>query len=105
MDNYIMIEGRKIEISEDTAKNIKETFIKVSPIEEFVNFMSDGGYAEYVLEGSYIDGENMFIKIPPANASWCFDVFDAAKEYYGKTSNYPTGCPTKSGYLTIRIKS
>ena len=83
MKNYMMIDGKKINISDETVKELREAYLADS-VTQYIN----------KLDGEQVYGEcssriivkrvsrDTFIKLPlpNANAEWSFSVWEQAKK-------------------------
>lgn len=118
MKNYIMIEGKKIALSDSTVEEFKKNFSLDPSIDEFVgifdlkkptywdinlNILDNGIYKPYIV---HIDKNIiMYIKLPNANNEWVYTLMDTCKEFckrYIRYMDFTEGI-AKAGYISIYL--
>ena len=96
MKNYICIEGERIQLSQESAQNIKESLQKPKDrIDEIIAGLPDDDFVFISKPKSricreFIDRqEYVKIPLPNSNPEWTFWAFDCVKQF---VKEYGTGC-------------
>ncbi len=109
MKNYMMIDGKKIELSQETVDSFKAVIKCDSEVEEFISLMprEELGYMkrnpEYFMP--FLATNTLYVKYPPHNAAWSLAIMKAAEEFCkGGVNRYPVfDGYSRDKHLTIRL--
>lgn len=112
MSNYIMIDNKKINISEETVKELKEKLGLGGVVEEMEELLlrDSGGFYEYMNEHNAMkkivkkEGDVLWVYVPDSNTKWFFKGVDAIKAFCSKDPNnrWPEGTMLKTNYLAVK---
>jgi hypothetical protein len=101
MSNYMMINGSRIPLSEETAKELEKQFGKNSIRKYLGNTWLGkeilGTFSPKIYMTSENDGKRLtvFLPLPNSNPDWTFSAWDSAKEIFHK-------CKKLGGNVQIR---
>jgi len=99
MENYLMLDGKRIELSDETVANLKEKFAPKDLWARYQSYLDKYPKIEYETFGNGQSqpqkatvGANLAIKIylPPGNGDWFFSAVKWAKDFI---AHHKTGYP------------
>ena len=93
MDNYICINGEKIELSQETADNLKTKFspsiAQKHGLEKYDGKMLEWGSSDSKVQFKHLDSHDYaLIPLPSANDDWTYEAWDLAQRIAKKSDKF-----------------
>jgi len=105
--NYMMIDGKKIEMSEETVNSFRAA-LKKTEVDKFLENL-DSSTRKLISERTefkpFIEDKILHVKLPRANGKWFFGLMNGCQRFCEKKScRYPVSQDlSQNGYLSINL--
>ena len=101
--NYITIDGKKIELSKETTKKLKEELFQKNEVTEFLNCMNEYRDEQEMSMTTKVNNGYLVIETPNANGAWINDIFQAVIRFTQIGSRWAT--INQNNYIHIKLNN
>ena len=107
MDNCLIINGKIINLSDETVKELTEKLNIPDAIKEMEDILSAARHVLYDNDTIIVENNIMHISVPESNTDWYFGVVDAVKTFCSRGScRWPSGGNhSRAGCISVRFET